>query len=89
MEEIPVLEHTPEEVIVCTATCHEKGQTNTVCSECGQVLSTTYTDYAPHTPKDEIIIEPTTDKPGLQYTVCSVCNDLLDREDLPPTGESA
>lgn len=89
MEEIPVLEHTPEEVVVCTATCHEKGQTNTVCSECGQVLSTTYTDYAPHTPKDEIIIEPTADKPGLQYTICSVCNDLLDREDLPPTGESA
>ena len=73
------------------ATCGEAGRVDTICSNCGEVISTKEIPATgAHTHKwdaGKVTTEPTATTPGVRTYTCTICG-LTKEEVIPPTGGS-
>ena len=73
------------------ATCGEAGRTETICDNCGEVVSTKEIPATgAHTHKwdaGKVTTEPTATTPGVRTYTCTICG-LTKEEVIPPTGGS-
>lgn len=73
------------------ATCGEAGRTETICDNCGEVVSTKEIPATgAHTHKwdaGKVTTEPTETTPGVRTYTCTICG-LTKEEVIPPTGGS-
>ena len=74
------------------ATCGEAGRTETICDNCGEVVSTKEIPATgAHTHKwdaGKVTTEPTATTPGVRTYTCTICG-LTKEEVIPPTGSSS
>lgn len=71
------------------ATCGEAGRTETICDNCGDVVSTKEIPATgAHTwDNGKVTTEPTATTPGVRTYTCTICG-LTKEEVIPPTGGS-
>ena len=71
------------------ATCGEAGRTETICDNCGEVVSTKEIPATgAHTwDNGKVTTEPTETTPGVRTYTCTICG-LTKEEVIPPTGGS-
>ncbi len=72
------------------ATCGEAGRTETICDNCGEVVSTKEIPATgAHTwDNGTVTTEPTATTPGVRTYTCTICG-LTKEEVIPPTGSSS
>ena len=68
-------------------TCTEDGFSIEFCKICNQEFRTLKWKKATgHNGKTEIVAEATCGSAGLRITTCANCNEVIEREEIPPTG---
>lgn len=71
------------------ATCGEAGRVDTICSNCGEVISTKEIPATGEHTWDNgtVTTEPTENEPGVRTYTCTICGQTKE-EVIPPTGGS-
>ncbi|HBL84537.1 MAG: hypothetical protein A2Y17_00965 [Clostridiales bacterium GWF2_38_85] len=85
---VSICQHTSTHQVTTAATCTTNGKIETICDDCGAVISTTVILATGHTQGSWITTkQPTCSDSGTKVQKCTVCGVVIATQTIPATGD--